>query len=335
MEHEGRRQGGLLMANPATNRTRHPHRSLSARRQIPRPNHDGPTPQAALAAMRGALEKAGLDLAQFEEMRGQSRAELRKALAGYRAAADERAPAMQGVVNRSGEHWLRGKRVVSALAPADSFYSVGAADMITATSNIDLISQTIAPFANTAQIILDQADGVDALDEALEFLFSWDNPTGQDLMCTLTGVIGVTATAIVTAEGYWWPFTPPPASQIDVFAELDVLVDVLGEITSPPYQSTQAQQAVNLSVEGAFFEEGTIAGQDIFRGYVLQYTDLLVPAGARLDVSLNCEISTVAYHGGCQFVAAGGGREISAFGAFINAEPGPASSVSSAGKRGS
>ena len=57
------------------------------------------------------------------------------------------------------------------------------------------------------------------------------------------------------------------------------LVDAFGNITSPPSQSSQAQTVAELVVTGDFLE-GTIAGQDIFRGYVLQYTDLLVPAGA-------------------------------------------------------
>ncbi|HEX9169391.1 MAG TPA: hypothetical protein VF886_10785 [Roseiarcus sp.] len=104
-------------------------------------------------------------------------------------------------------------------------------------------------------------------------------------------------------------------------------MDAFGNITSPPYQSTQSQQAAHLSVEGGFFEEGTIAGQDIFRGYVLQYTDLIVPAGATLDLSLTCEISWVGYYGGCQFIAAGKGRELSAFGVFINTEPAPPTAV--------
>jgi hypothetical protein len=316
------------MANSAANRPRHPHRMPSARRQILRPSRDSAARQAALAAMRGMLEKTGFDLPQFEEMRSRSRAELQTALERYRAEANERAPAMQKVVARSAEHWLRGHRVVSALAPADSFYSVGAADAITATYGIDLTAQTIAPFANTAQITVDEPSSVDALDGFVDFLFSWQNPTEQDLMCTLTGVLGVTATAIVTADGYWWPLTPKPSSEIDVYAELDVtLVDAFGAITSPPYQSTQAQQAAHLSVEGAFFEEGTIAGQDIFRGYVLQYTELIVPAGATLDLSLTCEISWVGYNGGCQFIAAGNGRELSAFGVFINTEPAPAAAV--------
>jgi hypothetical protein len=308
------------MTNSTLNRPRHPHRPPSARRQILRLDRDA----AAFAAMRSALEKAGFDLSRFDDMRSKRRAELRTALARYRAEADERAPAMKKVVARSGEHWLRSNRAVSALAPADSFYSVGAADGITATSGIDLTAQTIAPFANTAQITVDEPSGVGALDGLVEFLFSWQNPTGQDLMCTLTGVLGVTATAIVTADGYWWPFTPSPVSQIDVYAELDVtLVDAFGNITSPPYQSTQAQQAAHLSVEGGFFEEGAIAGQDIFRGYILQYTDLIVPAGATLDLSLTCEIVWLGYNGGCQFIAAGDGRELSAFGVFINTKPAP------------
>jgi hypothetical protein len=309
------------MANSTTNRPRHPHRALSAKRQILRPTRDGATRQAALAAMRGALEKAGFDLPQFEDMRADSRAELRAALKGYRAEADQRAPAMQKVVARSGEHWLQSNRVVSALAPADSFYSIGAADAITATSNIDLSAKTIAPFANTAQITLDQEDS--SLTEFLEFLFSWENPTGQDLICTLTTVLGVTATAIVTADSYWWPLSVNPYSQLDVYALFDItLVDAFGNITSPPSQSTQAQGVAQLAVEGALFE-GTIAGQDIFRGNVLQYTDLMVPAGAQLDLSVGCEIYTLAIDGGCQLVAAGDGREVSSFGVFINTEPAP------------
>jgi hypothetical protein len=310
------------MANSTTNRSRHPHRLPSARRQILHPSRDSATRQAALAAMRGALEKAGFDLPQSEEMRSKSRAELQTALARYRAEADGRAPAMQTVVARSAEHWLGGNRIVSALAPADSFFSVSAADAITVTPGIDLTAQTIAPFANTAQITVDQSGG-GSLDGFLEFLFSWQNPTAQDLMCTLTGMLGVTATAIVTADSYWWPLSVNPISVLEVFAEFDVtLVDAFGNITSPPNQSTQVQPVVSLAVEGALFE-GTIAGQDIFRGYVLQHSGLIVPAGAKLELSLTCEISWFADDGGCQFVAAGDGREVSAFGVFINAEPAP------------
>jgi hypothetical protein len=163
------------------------------------------------------------------------------------------------------------------------------------------------------------------VDELLEFLFSWQNPTGQDLTCTLTAVLGVTATAIVTADSYWWPLDPTtPVSELDVFASLGVtLVDAFGEITSLPFQSTQIQEVADLLVSGGW-TEGTIAGQDIFRGYVLQYVDALVPAGARLDLSVNCEVYWLALDGGCQFVAAGNKRKLESFGIFLDAEPAPA-----------
>jgi len=143
-------------------------------------------------------------------------------------------------------------------------------------------------------------------------------------MVTLTGVLGVTATAVVTADGYWWPLDPTtPVSELDVLASLGVtLVDAFGEITSPPTQSTQVQQVAGLQARGSW-TEGAIAGQDIFRGYVLQYTDLFVPAGGRLELSLNCEIYWLAYDGGCQFIAAGNGRQVDGFGFFINTEPAP------------
>jgi hypothetical protein len=89
------------MANSTADRPLHPHRLASARRQILRPSRDSATRQAAVAMMRGALEKAGVDLSQVEEMRSRSRAELQTVLARYRAEADGRAPAMQTVVARS------------------------------------------------------------------------------------------------------------------------------------------------------------------------------------------------------------------------------------------
>jgi hypothetical protein len=315
------------MANSTTHRPHHSHRRHSTRPQILRPTRDHAEREAAIAAARSALEKAGLGLAELDARRSRSRANLRTALAAYRAEADQRAPAMQKEVARSAEHWLRGKRLVPADAPSSGFYALSTADAITATTNINFISQTIAPFANTAEITVEQqaGDDVGSVDELLEFLFSWQNPTGQDLTCTLTAVLGVTATAIVTADSYWWPLDPTtPVSELDVFASLGVtLVDAFGEITSLPFQSTQIQEVADLLVSGGW-TEGTIAGQDIFRGYVLQYVDALVPAGARLDLSVNCEVYWLALDGGCQFVAAGNKRKLESFGIFLDAEPAPA-----------
>jgi hypothetical protein len=103
------------------------------------------------------------------------------------------------------------------------------------------------------------------------------------VLCTVTGLFGAAATAVVTADSYWWPLDPtPPASKIDVIAELGLkVVDANGQVTVPPVQGNQFQYVVDLVVNGAW-AEGTITGQDIFRGYVLQYENLFLPATGKL-----------------------------------------------------
>ncbi len=156
----------------------------------------------------------------------------------------------------------------------------------------------------------------------MSFAFSWPNPTGQELLCTVTGLLGVVATAVVTAGSYWWPLDPtPPASRIDAFADLGLkVVDANGQVTVPPVQGIQFQDVADLVVHGAW-TEGTIVGQDIFRTYVLQYEDLFLRATGKLEADLSCGISWLALDGGGQFIAADNGRKLSGFGLFIVAQP--------------
>ena len=99
-------------------------------------------------------------------------------------------------------------------------------------------------------------------------------------------------------------------------------MDANGQVTFPPDQGSQFQVVVDLDVNGAW-TEGTIAGQDIFRGYSLQYENLFLPAAGRLEADLNCDISWRAAFGGGrgQLVAAGNGRKLSGFGVVIDTQP--------------
>src|SRR5947209_20573916 len=117
------------MATPTNNRPRHRHRPLSESPQILRPGRDPAAQKVAVAAIRGALEKAGLDLAQLDDKRSRGRAELRTALARYRAGADERAPAMREVVSRSLAHWRNSNGIVGADAPSSGVYSLSGHDL--------------------------------------------------------------------------------------------------------------------------------------------------------------------------------------------------------------
>lgn len=314
------------MPDPTQNRPRPCHPRLRAPRNVSIPGQDATAKRSMLEAVRAALERAGLDVGHLDEQRRQSRARLEAALDRFRAASDESAPAMQHAVARSAENWLEAHRVRTALAPAAGDYALSTAASITADPGLDLSAENIGPWANTAEVVFSEQTSDHAFFErTVSFAFPWPNPTGQDLLCNVNGLFGVAATAVVTADSYWWPFddTGAPISAIAVFAELRLkVVDANGRVTFPPGQGSQFQLVADLDVHGAW-GEGTIAGQDIFRGYVLQYENLFLPAAGRLEADLNCDISWGAELGGGtgHFVAAGNGRKLSGFGVIIDTQP--------------
>jgi hypothetical protein len=90
----------------------------------------------------------------------------------------------------------------------------------------------------------------------------------------------------------------------------------------PPHQSDQLQDFVVLDVSGDWGGGGTIAGQDLFRTYILSYSDLYVPANARVEFDVSCDVYFFVDGGGsCQFLAAGNGRQVAAPGVFVTMQP--------------
>jgi hypothetical protein len=235
--------------------------------------------------VRAALESAGLDVGHLDEQRRQSRARLEAALDRFRAESDERADRMQYSVARSAGNWLKARRVSPGLAPPAGVYALDTADTISADSGIDLLDENIGPWANTAQVVFGEEadDPCDSFDGRVNFAFSWPNPTGQDLVCTVSGVLAIVATTIVTAHGYWWPLDlATPVSEISVVAELwPQVVYPNGQIIVPPGQASQYQILVNRLEADGSWEEAKIVGLDIFRGSLLQYENLFcLPAAS-------------------------------------------------------
>ena len=81
------------------------------------------------------------------ELKRRNDADMREALAKFRAAADERVPAMQDAVSRSSEVWLRTNGVSDALPP-DGIYYLSTADQISVAPGFQFLSQNIGPWAN-------------------------------------------------------------------------------------------------------------------------------------------------------------------------------------------
>ena len=90
------RSEGYPMSDPTQDRPRSSRPGVRGRPQVLRPHHDAAAKQAVLAAMRSALEGAGLNFERLAEQRRRGRAELESALAQFRTASDERDEARRG-----------------------------------------------------------------------------------------------------------------------------------------------------------------------------------------------------------------------------------------------
>ncbi len=309
------------------NSTTHPPQApmLQKARSVFRPDRDPAIRQEFVKSLRAALQKGGVEFDKLDDLKRRNDAETQAMLTKFRADADERAPAMRDAVTRSAEHWLRAHGV-NALPPRPppkpNLFSLSTADRVSVTPGIDFLFENIAPWANWAEINLDRTTGdVDSFDGNVTFSFSWENQTGQDGLCTLTGLLGVTAHCDAKADAYYWPLTPtPPKSQLDAVAELRITEIVNGQVIEPPFQAGQRQDIIHLSVDGSLGRSETTT-QDVFRGYVLQYLDLYVPSNGRLDIDLICGVGWLANDGGCQFHATGNGRQVAGYGVFISQEP--------------
>lgn len=273
--------------------------------------------------MRAALQKAGFDFHRFDDLKRRNGAAMREALAKARAAGDERAPAIRDTLASSTENWLRANNVVGdALPPSTGVYALSTADRISA-DGFEFLSQNTAPWANSAQVILERTTGddVDTFDGFVTFTFSWENQTGVGNLFNVTALLGVTASGIVTADSYWWPLEPTkPASLLEVYGRLWITEIVDGHVIVPPTQSSQSQEIMSVQVDGAW-GVGTIAGQDRSNAYVLQYLNLFVPANGRIEIQVHCEVYWLALDGGGYFIASGNGRQVTGPGVIISTAP--------------
>jgi hypothetical protein len=313
------------MAHPT--HTPHSGTGLRKARSILRPGHDPSVRQEILKRAREAMQRAGFEFERFDELKRRSDTALREALAKSRAAADERVPAMRDAVARSTEYWLKANKVGDTLSPGPDVFALSTADQISVDPAFSFLSENIAPWANSAQVILDQPfveTGDFSFDAPVTFKFSFENQTGAGNLFTVNALLGVTGSCDATANGYWFDLVAPRSALI-VTGSLGITVITdsgIGQVIIPPGQSDQIQVFVWLDVSGDWGGVGTIAGQDLFRTYILSYSDLYVPANARVEFDVSCDVYfSIDGGGSCEFLAAGNGRQVTAPGVFVTMQP--------------
>jgi hypothetical protein len=164
------------MAHPT--HTPHSRNGLRQSRSILRFRHDPAVRQETLKCAREAMRKAGFDFERFDELKRRNQADMREALAKLRAAADERAPAMWDAVARSTELWLKRNKVGDTLSFSPDVFALSTADGISVAPGFDFLSENIAPWANSAQVVLQRTPDDVFFDGLVTFTFSFENQTG-------------------------------------------------------------------------------------------------------------------------------------------------------------
>jgi hypothetical protein len=240
------------------------------------------------------VAKAGFELDKFEELRKQNAAEVREMLAKFEAEAAEQSSARQDAIKHSIENWIDCFELRKAAFPGLVVEVADTAKAITATDGLQPASFNIEPFNNSArcQININDlgvlADNIFEYDEAVTFTFSWQNSTGQIKNINVDGLLGITGTGRVLADGWVLPIIP--TADLIVNAVIDIKGLWTDPPFQPPFQSSQFQNVMQLDAEGGFLDSEA-QGQSVNQVYDLSHTMLSVPPGGIVEFDVKCPIT--------------------------------------------
>ena len=301
------------MAQPASSRTMIALPELQdARRKRSGfgPAHRAPDRQAATRLLESTLTNAGIDLEPLKALHGESEAAARQHIARTRAEADDHSSATLGSVQQTLKAWRTtiGNPTTLDLPPdtAQRFLLDTAAE-ISITAGIAPASTQIAPLNNSVQFQFDTTNAGGF--EEVGFGFLWGNPSDKFALVNVDGYLVLNAVCQAIVEGGFFPDDRQTTLTVDANLHIHQLWD--DPPSSPPFQASQTQRALTLSLDnGGWFAIGEIASENLFRGFDLQYSLLAVPPRAFVLIEVACTLSYNNAHGEANFVFLNLGRHV-------------------------
>lgn len=180
---------------------------------------------------------------------------------------------------------------------ADGIFTTGGGAL-----NLVEIHTGPTPENNFARFTLDDAHhgrGFATGTDSVTFDFTWRNDSQRTVSADVHGYLVLDGSAVTLCDGGWIALN---SSRMDVLPTMAVFDDSTNPPTELPTQEGDSTIALHLSCETfGVIEPGDIDGEDIFRGYDLQHTGVVVPAGGQLRVHLSLVFSfTIVGDGGVQ-----------------------------------
>jgi hypothetical protein len=233
------------------------------------------------------LTKAGIELDKFEALRQESEAEIQAKIAQQIAEANAQSAAMRETVRREVENWRYAveqlKTLTATAEPIQRILLDTALDVTTTpgtTPGLTVDSTQMAPGNNSAKFSL-RSRGPDST-ETVSFGFIWQNPSDKSAVVNVDGYFVFDGVCEAFSGGGIFNFS---RTAMFVKARLN-----LQELWNQPPTSPIRQDADVLFVfanPSGLFEESDSVIRYLFRGFDLQYRQLVVPpqGHVRIEVS--------------------------------------------------
>ena len=150
--------------------------------------------------------------------------------------------------------------------------------LIWPTNSVDLEASEIIPVNSFAKFRTRVDDGDDFIGD-VKFFYLWRNPKDTVAVINVTGFVIFNGHCFIGVGGGIFP--ADRRASVTVEGRLDVLEWFNQPPTSPPQQPDQRVTALTMSEEAdGFGEVGAVDAKDIFRGFGLTATQVIVPPSA-------------------------------------------------------
>jgi hypothetical protein len=251
------------------------------------------------------LAKAGF---QPDALIRQSEVEARQRTANLIAEAESHSAAVLKDLRGTVTNFMNRVEHLKALAVPDApaqYFLLDTASEISTHEIAPPIHQHAGPSpeCNWAKFAFNASHGDDGptfgstLDFAgVSFGFLWQNPSDNYAVVNVDGYIVMNGFATVGTDGGY--VTLFDYSRLTVDASLDIEELWNEPFTSPIRQPAQSQTALNLEVsDSGIVSPGGFDGQNLYRGFDLQYSQFVMPPKGLAMFFVSCGIATQISNG--------------------------------------
>ena len=236
--------------------------------------------------------KSGLDLDRFEQINATNQADLRRAVDAKKAAAVKQSPATMQALHQQ----VAGRRKAleylanqAAAPPATTNVVLESPILIWPTAGLVVDSSSIEPWNSTAKFRVQSSNSYGS--PALSFWYIWVNRDEKFALINVAGMLAVNGFCLAASDGGVLPGFRVSA------VEIDANLALLDGASNVP-QTSPIQNVVFVSTHtGGLFASNAIDWQTVFDGYILQFSELIVPPGELVLIEVVLTVNYISDDG--------------------------------------